>query len=355
MKKWAKALIIIAVIASGTISLLYAPLITVSSVGSEVVPNTETRTQINLIANIETSDITIEYAASNTSDWINVTWDISVRHAILIPPPTIVVSWDYYNISDVLTAIFTVNYHGMSFTSGLFSKISIIINPDLISNFSIKTSTGTINLNTTNNKNLQYIDVNLTTTAGHCFATFKNGTDIQGDLNIQTTTGNSTLIMESNSDIDGSLTAKTTFGNNSVTLRENISINNDFFIQATTGQCLLYLKSCYLNNKVITGIIETSTGGIRTTIIQRVNTTGNLTVDIDSDTGSIELILGFNITGSIQSTLTTDTNGSINDSSLSGYTESAGIYTSQYGPQSYKIDANLTTNTGIIKLQGGYS
>ena len=52
MKKWAKALIIIAVIASGTISLLYAPLITVSSVGTEVVPNTETRTQINLIANI---------------------------------------------------------------------------------------------------------------------------------------------------------------------------------------------------------------------------------------------------------------------------------------------------------------
>ena len=358
MKTWAKALIILAVIASGTISLLLAPLVPVSYAGTEAVAYDGSVDQINLVANVEAANIRIEYAISDTADLINVAWDLTVRHSILIPPPTISVSLKNYTIGSVLNAELTINFSGLLLAAGLISNAIITINPKLASNFSITTTTGNINLSTTNFQKLEFLDVNLTSATGNIDTTFINGSDIQEDLRVQTTTGNCRVFVDTNSDIDGTLSVITTTGNNNVTLRENITLSNDFIIQANTGLVFFTIENCNLSGLEITGIIETSTGNIRATIDQRVDPNGNLTLDIDSDTGNIRLIIDLDIAGSIQSSLTpTTTTGVVTATDIvsAGYTYSSGSYNSQYGSKPYKIDATLDTDTSNIVLEGGYS
>ncbi|MHA1264443.1 MAG: hypothetical protein ACTSRS_04330 [Candidatus Helarchaeota archaeon] len=356
MKTWAKVLIVIAVLASGTISLLLAPLLPTSSVGTKNVPyDGGVITQINLVADVDVANIRIEYANSSTADLINVTWDLSVRYSVLVPPPTIQISWTNYSIGTTLTAIFRVQFIGLLLSAGLFSNIYITINPLLSSNLSVITTTGNINLNTTNSQNPIFQDVNLTTSTGILLADFIEGTTIQGEINIQTTTGNSELTIAKNAVINGTLTAKTTTGWNFVTLANNVSLFNNFLIQTSTGKITLFLNNSQLNSKALTGSLTTTNGNIKATIAQRVDSNGNLTLIMNSDTGNLRLILDLNAAGSIQSTVSPTTSTGLITGTLAGYSTGPGPRISTNTPQPYSIDANLTTNTGNIILEGGYS
>lgn len=356
MKAWAKALIVIAVLAAGTISILLAPLLPIFSVGSEAVDYDAGVNQINFVANIDAASIRVEYDTSPTADLINVSWDLTVRHSVLVPPPVITVAFKNYTTASTLTAILTMTFQGLLLSAGLFSRVVVTINPNLISNFSITTTTGNINLSTSNLLNPHFIDVNFTCTTGNSYATFLDGSNIQGDINIITTTGNNRVIVGVNSNINGTLWARTTTGNNNVTLRENISLLNDFIVQATTGLILVSIENCNLNGQALTGIFETSSGNQRITITQQIDSNGNLTIDADAGTGNIRLILDFAITGNIESKITpTTSTGTISYGSLAGYILDVGYLYSQYGPQLYSINAALDSGSGNILLEGGYS
>ncbi len=358
MKNWAKALIIIAVLSSSTIALLLAPLVPVVSAGEEIIPFNAGINQINLVADIEKSNIEIQYASSPTADLINVTWDLTVRHSILVPPPTVVVSWVNYTVGTELNGNLTIDFYQMQLASGLLCNVIITLNPQLISNFSITTTTGNINLTTTNFLDLRFLDVNLTCETGSIAADFIDGSDIQGDLRVQTTVGYSKVYVDTNSDIDGVLSAITTMGINNVTIRENITLQNDFIIQATTGNINFIIENISsLSALEITGVLETSTGAISATVTQFYHPDGNLTLDVDCDTGNILLKIDFNTTSQFSSELVQTTSGTETSSPLSGYSYSSGTttYTSTDNNQSYRIDADLTTSSGNIVIQGGYT
>lgn len=356
MKTWAKALIILAVIASGTISLLLAPLVPTSLSGTKEVPYDGSVTNIDFIANVEAANIFIQYAPSNTSDLINVQWDFTVRHSVLVPPPTIDVNLNNYTSINHLVAELTIQISGMQFASGLLCTVIVTINPLLISNFSVTTTEGIIHLNTTNFQKLQFLDVNLTSlTTGSIYTSFIDGCDIQGDLRLETDTGYCLGYLETNSDIDGILSAITTTGTINVTLSANISLTQNFIIQATTGQIFFTIENCTIAGGEIIGILETSTGNIRAILDQRVDSNGNLTLDVDSDSGTIRLIIDLDSAGSIQSSVTPSTTTGTVTGSLSNYTYSSGTYFSDFGAQPYKMDATLDTSSGNIVLAGGYS
>jgi len=197
MKTWAKALIIIAVIASGTISLLLAPLVPVTNgmlITDEIINQLK---PLNLVANVDAANILIQYANDSSADAINVTWDVTVRHSILVPPPTIVVSWDNYTISDELNVNLTIDFEGLLLASGLLAIVIVTINPLLYGNFSITTTAGNINLTNTNHLNPVFIDVNLTSNTGNIYASFISNSEMwNGDLRVQSTTGNCEILFD---------------------------------------------------------------------------------------------------------------------------------------------------------------
>ncbi|NVM56102.1 MAG: hypothetical protein HWN66_20565 [Candidatus Helarchaeota archaeon] len=355
MKKWVKGLLIIGIITSGTFSLLLAPIVPVFLTEYRVIPNDIGINQINLIVNTDTSNIQIDYASSNDSDLIELTCGYTVRHSVLVPPSNLPINFQKYNNSGILTVIATIDVQGIQYGTIVSSSTLITINPRLISNLTIASHSGNIDLITTNFQNLTFQDVNLTTLHGNCFTTFIPGCIIQGNLSILTSSGNNRLIVSPNCEIEGQLIANTTTGNNEVTFGENCTIGNDFFVQTTTGTCIFTVTNCSLNNKNITGILESSSGAINSTITQWVNPNGNLTLDVDSVSGNCRLIMDYSNSSFASTIYYTTGTGNIFYDGFVGFNAILGGNRSKNWPLSSIVNVTIDTNSGNIYLQGGFS
>ncbi len=192
------------------------------------------------------------------------------------------------------------------------------------------------------------------TSSGNCSAAFITGCNIQGNLSIQTSSGNSKLNVGPNSEVNGQLIITATTGNNEVTFGENCTINNNFIVQTAKGACIFSLTNCSLSNNNIIGVLESSSGAINSTITQKVVPNGNLTLDVDSDSGHCRLMMDYG-NSSISSTIypTTDS-GSISYDGFVGFTAITGGNQSKNWQLSSNINVTMDTSSGKIYLQGGY-
>ncbi|HUY00144.1 MAG TPA: hypothetical protein VMV49_11355 [Candidatus Deferrimicrobium sp.] len=345
-----KGLIIIACIITGVISVLLAPIQIATYKGTDAIDYSTTVQQINLVADIESSNIFIEYATEPDADLINITYLYTIRHSMLISAPNITVTLDNSTLGTVLTVLLTIRFPWLIFSTIGYTKTIITINPSIISNLSIRVDTGNIYLNSTNYQNKTYVNIDLLTASGNVEADIVEDSNILGYLYAISISGNADLMVDDNVYIGGPLCVNTSSGNVDITLNENVTLNSKFISRTLSGNIIFRSNNISLNNNEIKSYLLSTSGNIEAIFYQWLEPTGNLSLKIDIVSGNIRLTMR----------LEDDyISSQINTSTPSGTTTIALLHTGynivsenliSTTTLSSNFDADLETNSGNIYI-----
>lgn len=326
-----KAIIIICIIATAVVALIFAPLLPATSQGTEAVDYDPSIQQVNLVVNVDSGHVRVEFDNSSTAQLVNVTWDYTLRYAIVVPPPTPTITFQNYTAGTTLNVLYTVVTPWLFVTGGYYSTSIITINPELVSNLTITTTTGNVNLSSTNFQNKTFIDIKLTATTGNIDATLIDDSNITGLLDVEATTGGVV-----------------------VTLQNGCILNNDFSVETTTGNSFVYLNNISLNDHELTGTITASTGSSRLTITQQTDLHGNLTITTSCTTGNSRLVTDFDASEVSSTVGPTTTTGTIYYGSASwpykGFNKVGSALISTNQGLANNIDVTISVTTGNIDL-----
>ncbi len=261
-----KVLVIIACLTTGIISLLLAPIIPFQYEGTKKVNYSPTIKQINLFITSDVANIQLNYATDPNADLINISYSYVIGSSIIVTPPSILISSQNSTFGNTLSVNLTIDFPPSILSSVWSTMTKITLNPTLLSNLTIRTETGNILIDNSKSQNKTFID-----------------------LTLEATTGNIEVILVNESNIFGTFHMNSNSGNTQLLLMENVTLNNDFVIETTTGNIDLILNNLSLKSQVLKGIVLSSSGTIHAEMYQWLNPTGNLTLNITTNSGSVRL------------------------------------------------------------------
>ena len=234
----AKAVIIIAIIASGVVALLLAPILPITYSGEKLVDFDASVQQIDLIANIEDSDIRIQYDNSSAAPLFNMTYVYILRHAIIVPDPTVTITLVNNTAGNILTVQLTVDFPTLFVNTGALSMTYLTINPNIISNLSVYAGSGNIGLHTENYLNKTFVDIDFSADSGTIFIDLESDCIVTEDIDLRVGSGNIDADVASGCTIDDFLGFAGS-GNINFDIGANCEIMDRLSANATSGNIVV--------------------------------------------------------------------------------------------------------------------
>ena len=352
VSKRVKAILIIGVIAS-SILIVLVPLRQATLEGTRIVEYSGSVQQINLIADIEDISVIIDYAESPTADLFKLSYDCRYRSALISPSPTISVNFENSTSGSVLTVILSMDLSPSKLLSSLsFAEAYLTINPNLISNITVRTTSSDIELSTTNFSVKEFVHLNLTAISGNVDANLISGCNVSGDLILYTATGNNNLIVGANSYLSNSFNMTADSGSCTLALTNNVTLNAAFIIYALGGGITADIQNVSLNNNALFGQFSAFDGALDIEINQWSDPQGNLSLltsthyeDLDFRINLAEIYVSseINASASIGGTV-------VIDPSNPGYHTTASGLASDSPDRASNIDVNLEVTFGDIRV-----
>jgi len=191
--------------------------------------------------------------------------------------------------------------------------------------------------------------IDATTTTGSVELTVPSGIAI-GDLDLQTTTG-SISMFGNGANFTKGVNVETTTGSNILNFT-NCIFGGNVVGDVTTGSIeFLTYNSMYSQNSQLS--LSTTTGSVSIEIYQYSDLGADVTGQVTTSTGGIDVIYEDN-QGSVGALFTgTTTTGSIDYNNIGGFTEFGGIFESNdYSTATYKYTFTMGATTGSIDVDG---
>lgn len=227
------------------------------------IPYDPSVTKIKLIASLDSANIDIRFDTNSTAPTVVMSYDYLLGFPLVNAPTAPTVTLVNETIGSIAYVNFTVQSPLMGFlVTELYSRTTLVINPNLVSNITVVTLSGTIALDATN---------------------FNSSF---GEIYLRATSGNVGFDAGTNRSIASLLHLEATSGHIVADLNNNLTLNHNFTLKTTSGNINLDINDLLLNNTEITGDIDAWSGNVRPVIQQTVDPSGNLTLDIDIWSGN---------------------------------------------------------------------
>ncbi len=307
-----------------------------------------------IVIRTDVGNIDIKYNTSATPFFVKLDYDVKVSGTYMIRKSFsdfFTIEWDNLTSDDK-----TVFY--------LRTKRDLWIDP------STWFSNKRIEIDVTLRTDITYA-IEVYATTGNVETTIPKNSDVDS-LYIETTTGNSITTLEELS--IGSFEVEATTGNPSIYAKK-VNLTSGIIADATTGTMRLNLSNCLLggdiNAEVTTGNLhfnsyntrctgdltwdlETTTGSIHCSIVQKVELGGNILGDWKVTTGNINidyLDTLSTVGASFSGTMTT---GNFNPTNSGGFEVigTTAFLSLDYGTANYTYTLDLVTTTGNINIDG---
>jgi hypothetical protein len=350
VKKKALTLIIIISIIIASLLILVIPFQKTTLYDSETVPYSAAIQQVNVMANLGEMPVNINYALDPNSDLINFTYVIKAKYGLTSEPPSVSVVFDNFSLGDTLTIIISLNYTVVSRASIYYTQTFITINPNLLSNISVFTTSGDIEFNTRHYEKKDIIFLDLNAHSGSINALITNQCNITGLSQFTTLSGSNQLTFNGESAIYNNLSMSSISGDCSLSLEDNVTITRDLNIWSANGSISFTSSNISLNNNDLNWQFTIYDGAIQMNITQRTSPAGNISCLISNIYGEIRFGIGLeadNISSNIEATASLGGIVMI-DPYHPGYVATGSGLDSAAPERNCNFDAIIGTFSGII-------
>ncbi len=350
-KKILILLIIVGILTSSLI-LLFLPFKQAKLDRTITIPYSGSIDQIDLIADIEGSSVTICYNENSTADLFTLSYSIRGKYTLTSSPPSISMIFNNFTFATHLIVNLSLKLTSPILSEITSADITLSINPSLSSNLSLHTYSNNLKLDATNYLKKTFINVNLTSISGDIEVFLSQNCNLSGNFFLSTEYGAINLFVGQNCNLGGALSLSSISGSCNLLLENNVSTLNYILLFTESGEITANTSNIALVQTENTWQFSTYIGNIHLNINQWSDPQGNLSIIVSNLYGSTNFEMHLeanNISSNIS--VNSSFGGTINiNPDHPGYYSSGTNLNSEAPHNPSNFDANIGTLSGNVDI-----